>query len=358
MMRMAPIGIKYAVGGFRKIIYGMILAGFLVAVMNHFLGGDDDDGKSFWSKVPEFEKNNNFIFMFGKDNAKRYKFPMFSEAMIPWQAGANMANVMLEGMSWAKAAGNLAVTAIKSLPIAGTSNMGTPPVWANMWELYSNKDSLGRDIHPTPYPNSKDVGKPKSQVMFPWTDPVWQKMAEILGKIGGGDEYEKPVGALDLHPEDVRFILKEALGGVYTFTLGSAELAWRLANGVKPSEVEYKEMPFLRNYVAQGTESNTYAKFKEGRAKALEWKGAADTARQEQDQPAAQKYSKLSGAANAVLNEVRAKESPLNDEAERIRDSKVLSLDERERRLKALDLKRLQIRKEALPKFKAAGALE
>lgn len=369
MMTAAAVGgamTKAGIAGFRKAVYGLMIGGFLVALFNRFYGGDDDDGEAFWDKVPDHEKQTNVILMTGSGKADRVKMPTFAEAMFFWQLGQNMADVMAKkGGDWAKAVANMLEAFGAMMPVLGSRNY-TPPLYETFYDLRANKDHFGRQIYPTPATWAKDRGVPASQIKFPWTDERWQTIAEGLGRLGGGDRYTKPVSLLDVHPEVVSHLAREALGGTGAFVAGGFRLLEKLASGVPPSEVDMRDYPILRRYFGQGTDVWTNRAYREVRDKAFSFPNNYKNAVDRGDREAVSRLAKegrvytgpqggVRSQATDIIEQSRLAMRPLNQEIDALRKDKTLSTVDRERRMKELGEKRLAIKARAIRQLRDMG---
>ena len=357
-LRMASMGVKHSAKAVRLAVLGMFWMGFLTALMSRWAGGDDDDGVALWDKIPPHEKDANLIFMWGTTENDRSKLGIFPELKIPMRLGELAADKMFgKGMSWAKAAGDFGQTVINALPLIGQSHMGMPAVADPTFSLVANRDAFGRPIHPTPHPDSVKANLPKSQVQFSWTAPGWKSMAEFIGWAGGGSEIEKPVAWLDLHPEDVRFLTHQALGGAWNFFSSATELGVRLGTGTQWSDVDIREIPIARGFHAKGTDFYTNTEFNKARKQALEAFSGAEKARELDlpDTPKIEQMQEQGSDGRRIILRTREQMQPLNLEAAEVRADPNLSMAERERRIKDINRQRLEIRKEALQEFREIG---
>lgn len=356
---------KAGITAFRLALYSMIIGGFLVALFNRFNGDDDDDGVSFWDKVPEYEKERNIIIMLGKGD-DRIKIPMFPEGMFVWRMGQNLADTMVKGgKGTGKALKNVFDAFVDMIPLAGSGHMMAPHFeWAA--NLRANLNSFGRPIYPEPFPFSKEAGLPKSQVKFPWTNSRWQTIAEIVGKGGGGDKNAKPVWLADLHPEVAKFLVEEAIGGTGAFVTGGFQAMEKLASGMKPSELDAREYPILRRYYATGTDVWSNKQFRELSETARSKTNIFGKAVSRGDDPnTLQRLGEEVGAytgprggnrskANDVVDSARRDMRPINQEIDRVRTGD-LPLADRERRLRELNDQRTLIRKRTVQTLREMG---
>ena len=59
----------------RKIAAGIVVAGFIMEMMNAMISPEDDDGEDKYSKIPDFTKSRNFIIMSPDGTAITFPMP-------------------------------------------------------------------------------------------------------------------------------------------------------------------------------------------------------------------------------------------------------------------------------------------
>lgn len=262
------IGTFKTVDGERKLNLaqkaGIAMAGvgFSMALMNRFIAGEDDDGESYWDKVPEHVKERNFVLML--PGSKEYvTFPM----PYGYNVFANFgtaAESVISGGEVSDNAGFLVKAVMGSfLPIGlseGNDALETgvktimPQIGKPFIDLATNSNFFGSAIYSEA---NENYGSKKSDAGsgFKSTNEFYKQVAMGLNKGTGGSEYQS--GLIDVHPETVRYMLEYIGSGASRFVLNTAETATRGAQG----EFEPSRTPFIRRFYGETTDhgdSNTF----------------------------------------------------------------------------------------------------
>jgi hypothetical protein len=223
--------------------------GAALAVWNYLIGGKDDDGVPFADKIPLWEHERNWVIYTGRKDAQgrpiAAKIPSFPEFTAMAGFGRALVAMVAGGAPLSEILGNQLKQIGSVLPGVG------PGIFQGAWGVYANKDFKGSAVHPDPFANQKNV--PASEIKWPSTDKGWQTAARVLGRIGGGDQIKKPIGALDLHPEDVKYIVREATGSLYPI------VSWLVG---KAANEDGGKTPMLGDYVMPGWSHTYYDKNK------------------------------------------------------------------------------------------------
>ena len=212
-----------------------------LAFMAAGVGGEDDDGESYWDKIPQFEKERNLIIMLppgeglqltgvssvGK-NGRYLKLPIqyglnvFSTFGYQVADLARYAGDRTRGVSPSKAAINMTSVVFGAFnPFGGGFNV-TKPVEVAMAVSPSVVDlgiqalmgvnSFGRPVAPRKYNDEM----PDSENFGPGMAGTWeQRLARWLSTNTGGDRAVG--GAIDVSPGSVRNIVKNLTGGTGDF---------------------------------------------------------------------------------------------------------------------------------------------
>jgi len=226
-----------------KVIAPLALLGFATSVLNGFTGGDDDDGEPRWSKVPDFERDRNFILMVGKH---KMKIPMQYTYNLPFVAGSRVADVVM-----GRARASTVTSAITRAFFNALNPLGDSPTWLGvaaptlldpLADVETNKDFTGRPLRPeNPYDKTPD---PDSQKSFERTPEPYKWLAEGLNSSTGGSSVRS--GYFDVSPTTIQHYVDFALGGVGTFMNRS----WNATAGaiIKGEAPRADQIPFLRSY--------------------------------------------------------------------------------------------------------------
>lgn len=255
------IGTFKTVDGERKLNLaqkaGIAMAGvgFSMALMNRFIAGEDDDGESYWDKVPEYVKERNFVLMIPGSN-EYVTFPMPYGYNIFANFGT-AAESIISGGDISDNAGFLTKAAMGSfLPIGlseGKDALGTavktvmPQIGKPFIDLDSNTNFFGSAIYSEA---NENYGSKKSDAGsgFKSTNEFYKQVAMGMNKATGGSEYQS--GLIDVHPETVRYMLEYIGSGASRFVLNTSETVARGTQG----EFEAARTPFVRRFYGETTD--------------------------------------------------------------------------------------------------------
>jgi hypothetical protein len=212
----------------RKIVAGIVMAGFLQEMLNAALSDLDDDGEKVYDKLSEFEKSRNFIVMAKGPWGAYLKFPM------PWGYGAFHAlgrniGAMMRGRGIATGLGNIAVDYIDAFnPVGGTNsilNLIAPTIIDPIVDLERNRDFANRPIMPDQPEHGTKL--PNAQRYWGNVSPHWKSVTDFLTSASGGDKVVP--GKIDVSPEVLEYLFGQVTGSAGAFFDRTAGLAgsWR-----------------------------------------------------------------------------------------------------------------------------------
>jgi transcriptional regulator with XRE-family HTH domain len=243
----------------QKIAISMFVAGSIMSVINEALSDDDEDGKSFYSKIPDFEKERNIIIM--SPNGKDYiKIPLPYGLNVFYVAGNAMADAGQGIKSIGAVASNILKAAVGSFsPINFPSSEDfsswlvkfvMPTIGQIPLSLALNENYFGQTIYnenfptdPTPKPES-ELGRKNATELNTW-------ISKELNKITGGSEFRS--GIIDINPDKTDFVLKTLSGGAGKFAIRSSQSGANLITG-NWDKLEASEIPFARVFYGQPKE--------------------------------------------------------------------------------------------------------
>jgi transcriptional regulator with XRE-family HTH domain len=243
----------------QKIAISMFVAGSIMSVINEALSDDDEDGKSFYSKIPDFEKERNIIIM--SPNGKDYiKIPLPYGLNVFYVSGNAMADAGQGIKSIGAVASNILKAAVGSFsPINFPSSEDfsswlvkfvMPTIGQIPLSLALNENYFGQTIYnenfptdPTPKPES-ELGRKNATELNTW-------ISKELNKITGGSEFRS--GIIDINPDKTDFVLKTLSGGAGKFAIRSSQSGANLITG-NWDKLEASEIPFARVFYGQPKE--------------------------------------------------------------------------------------------------------
>ena len=205
----------------QKIVGGV--AAFAVAqdLLNQMISDEDEDGESFYNKIPEHIRERNMIIMSPLDGKDYLKIPMPYGYNVFHYAGTNMSRMLRGDISVGE---NVAHTFNSTLnafnPIGGASDLfsmaglaraAMPDILNPLVELPSNKDWKDTPIYPDQNPFDK-YEKPWSQQYFSSASTPSKFITDKLNRITGGTEIQS--GLVDLSPEALDHLVSHFFGGM------------------------------------------------------------------------------------------------------------------------------------------------
>jgi len=233
----------------RVLIGATIVFATFLDIMNRAMGGDDEDGKNRYDKIPDHVKERNLIFMLPGGKGDYVKIPL------PW--GYNVFHVMgqVTGEAATKknfkaSAGALRVAASVAgsfNPIGGDASLGqiiSPTITDPIVQWGENKDWAGRPLRPEG--NPFDVDAPESQQYWNSVREPSRWVAEKLNELTGGNEFRS--GTVDINPEMIDLIIDNVTGGAGRFI---ADTVSTPIKALKGDEIETYEIPLLRKLYGQ-----------------------------------------------------------------------------------------------------------
>ena len=250
-----PDGTKYGLNRAQKLAGAVTAFSSVLAIMNMAISGEDDDGESFYSKVPDWEKERNMIIMNpldpeGKDYFKiplPYGYSIFNnmgtmvaEVTMGDRKIGDASNFMFNGILGSfspisfSESGSLDKSAMKAI---------VPTVMKPFLELAINENHFGSTIYNENLPFG--TPKPESTLGRRMTPAAFKQLSKFLNEVSGGSEFVS--GGADINPDKIYHLFKFAGGGVGKFigrTSSTTEALIKKAQGV-PSKLEARNIPFL-----------------------------------------------------------------------------------------------------------------
>ena len=326
----------------RKMWAGIIVAGAVQDMLMSMLSPEDDDGEKTYDKIPEHVLEHNWILMdpFGLTERGYFQFPM------PYLMNGlyNFGRASSRAARGKYTAGELlstgGMTLIDSLNPLGAANnfLNTvmPSVLDPVVDLTLNEDFTGKPIAPPLSPYDA-VHENRSQQYWSNTNPLYITVADLMSQLTGRQGDFIP-GTMEASPNQIEYVVNWVTGGTGTFLARASWLAGGVATG-DFGEMEVSDIPFVRKGYGSITERNDLQDYIEGRDQVLRIRKALQDARKDGDNEGymeiMRKYPneyKIAARVNAIEN-ARKK---LGSRIKKIRDSKNLTDEEKEIRVKEL----------------------
>ena len=239
----------------RKMLYGIVGFGFFQDILNRALAGEDDDGRNRYDKINSYTKSHSMI-MWIPGTEKFISIPIPYGYNAFYTAGQSLAASLPEGVGANKRQvpiGESAKNVVKTVtdvfnPIGGANSIlefTLPTIAKPYLQLQNNEDYAGRNIYPPDNPFAGNAGPPKSQSYWSATS-LSVGAANMLNSLTGGNKVEK--GLIDVHPESIDFMVKQAFGGMGDTALKTGSLVGTFFSG-KWSELTPNQIPIFRKFL-------------------------------------------------------------------------------------------------------------
>jgi len=203
----------------QKIAMGMTLFAAAQAALNQAISDEDEDGRTFYEKIPDYVKERNMIVMIGgKDYIKvplPYGYNIFHNlGTMSYEAAAGMRTA---GDAGAFMAGGMVNSFIpisfgeSSTVLRKAGKALTPTFLRPFQEIYMNESYFGTRVYQE---NAPGQNMPMSSLGS--RSPEWLRdVTMFLNEVTDGNEYEK--GYLDMSPDQIWHIFEYYGGGGYRF---------------------------------------------------------------------------------------------------------------------------------------------
>jgi hypothetical protein len=254
--------VKKSLNRGQKLAMVMTTFGATLTALNQVLSADDEDGESFYSKIPDYEKERNLIFMNPTNGEDYYKLPLPYGYNIFHNLGSVLTEVSTGERGVGDGIGFLMSSTLNSFvpvsfggsedPSKGTVSAISPTIAKPFVSLAINEDFFGSQIFNENFPFG--TPKPDSSMGRKNTPQAYKAISKFLNEVSGGDESER--GGVDFAPESIYYLAKFFTGGTGRFISNIAETAGSgidAAQG-KPADLELRKIPFVRKVYAEPNE--------------------------------------------------------------------------------------------------------
>jgi hypothetical protein len=238
----------------QKIAAGLMTMSASLAWLNYSMGGEDDDGRKWYDKVPDWVRERNLVIMKsvmgGPQDGSYWSIPL------PY--GYNVFNVLGDGAASAALgdegtlyhAGRVTLAALGSFspigftmsdkaPVTGTlAKIVTPSQFKPLVELPLNENFMNAQIRRenlpfgTPMPNSS-LGRNSTPEMY-------RIIAQSLNRVTGGSEMRD--GIVDINPDVMSYFIDYYGGSAAGFVEKGLDYINRVSQDV---EVAPHKVPFF-----------------------------------------------------------------------------------------------------------------
>ena len=227
----------------RKVISGLVGMGASVALLNHFLGGEDEAGEKVYNKMPSYKKAFNLTIPNG--TGKPFTIPLPYGYNTPVALGQAVVNSILNPDKTAENLKSLAEQSVSSFvplnPFKPTA-LGMDIIR----DLQLNENFMGSRIYPS---DSWNKGVPKSQQGTERTSELSKFVADGLNRLTGGNNDFS--GSVDLYPQAIDHLLRQLGGSALKFYENSTET---MSNTISGERTPLNKVPILRRFIHQDSD--------------------------------------------------------------------------------------------------------
>lgn len=248
----------------QKIAMALPIVTMFMAAANRELGGDDDDGKSFYDKIPNYLKETNFILMIPGSGGDYIKIPMpygynfFSAVGTAIDNSINGEASAVEGAFDIVAAFAGAFSPLGHVDSDNASvqmlKMMSPTLMKPFVEMSVNENFSGSPIYKEQNPFGLQTPDAYNAQRRTWE---WAKgLSTWLNDATGGNKFKS--GVVDIAPESWQHMASFMGGGLGSLAGKTQDLA---AKTIKDEKVDSKDVPFWRKYFGSISDSVDVAEF-------------------------------------------------------------------------------------------------
>lgn len=232
----------------QRMIGGMVTAAVGVSIANGIIGGEDEDGVSYYEQVRDTDKERNIVIMIPDGKGKSVKIPLGWGLNFFWALGTEVGDAILYGagkrskysiLDGASRLVNVGMNAFNPLDSATLLQTISPTVIDPITQVAENKTFFGSPLMPERNPFEK-VETPESQRFWSSVRPTSKFIAEWANRITGGDKVEK--GIIDVSPEVLDLIFDTFTGGMGRFYSDMFSLPIKTFK----DETELRDVPVIR----------------------------------------------------------------------------------------------------------------
>ena len=327
----------------RKMLYGIVGFGFFQDILNRALAGEDEDGRNRYDKINSYTKSHSMI-MWIPGTEKFISIPIPYGYNAFYTAGQSLAASLPEGVGANKRQvpiGESAKNVVKTVtnifnPIGGANSIlefALPTLAKPYLQLQNNEDYAGRAIYPPDNPFAGNAGPPDSQTHWSATT-LSVGAANMLNSLTGGNKVEK--GLIDIHPESIDFMVKQAFGGMGDTALKSGSLVGTFFSG-KWSELTPNQIPIFRKFLKAPPEFIDKQYYFDIRDELSIAKDLVEYYREEGDKDSLKKVRKEKKEIlrlESRIKNIESRRRTIRKAIERVENNKKLSDSEKEEKIK------------------------
>jgi len=253
--------------GAQKMAFGLSLTTGMLTMINIAMSDDDEDGVSFYEKIPDYEKERNLIIMYSGKNYFKIPLPY------GFNVFANMGTSMVEAANGQREpldAGmfllNSAFSSFSPISFGQSKDASkylakglSPTILKPFVDIAVNETYFGSSVYREQFP----VGAPKPQAEMSYRSPEGvRSFFQWMNEATGGSE--QVPGSADFNPDKFWYGFEYYIGGAGQFITRSLGTGKDLFETIKEGEkvpMKANDFPFLRKLYGEASkyyDSDTY----------------------------------------------------------------------------------------------------
>lgn len=232
----------------QKLALGLVGIGSLQSVLGHALSDDDEDGKSFYDKIPQHVKDRFIIIPHPWNGGETYtKIPLPYGISVFHNMGANVADFATGHASptdmavrtLSSFANNFSPISVSFESPLGFFNSFAPTPIKPVTSALINEDTFGNTIYNEPFREGEAV----SNVPRFSTPEVYKEAVKIINEGTGGQGAVKSKVGLDIPAEVMPYLIQQYTGGSGRFVGDMVGLTKNVAtwdfSKTSPNDIPY-----------------------------------------------------------------------------------------------------------------------
>lgn len=247
-------------------------AGFSLQMLARVLVGEDDDGKYFYDKLPEYIRNKNMVipnplYLAGiTDETKFLLIPLpygfssiysasdpFVRLGLGYQSAGSATLSLLDAL--AESFSPLGSVNFENRSVGeATASYLAPTALKPLVDVSQNKNFMGSPIYPSENPFAR-TQKPGYRDHFNNVNGIAKWFAKGVNTVTGGDALTP--GYVSPNPEVIEYLVSQYLGGVGATVNRSFKMVQNLIEG-KPIIDDINDVPLVRRFATQSQKFDDY----------------------------------------------------------------------------------------------------
>jgi len=270
-----------------------VVAAAVLDMVNRALSDEDDDGLTWYDKLPNHVKDRNIVIVYGggKDDYVTIPAPWGYNVfhVVGQTIGRGVSNAIdpIPTYSIAGEAGRLATATMDAFnPISSASPLLTlsPTLLDPGVSIATNTAWHGGPLMPDQNPFSE---RPDSERYFATASAPSKWITQTLNELTGGNELRS--GAFDVSPESLDLLVSTMTGGAGHFVLNTIDTGYRAA--APGEEIEKRNAPFYRKLFGSEYDTMDYEMYYDRKSSLETLKRELDTFTGEEYQEVATRFA-------------------------------------------------------------------